>query len=1023
MHYFQIKKKSFRYCFLQLLLCCTQFAYPQYKESDFTHYKSADGLADNNVYSLAQDDRGFIWIGTESGLNQFDGKNFITYLGSEKPFHLPGSNIYRIISLSGHRLGIITPKGFHVINTIDFSTEDYLLPDTSFFSNYLNAVEYAVELPDKKIALSSKTGLYVFDRPSHLFFRYDEFKAGDVKTKRIAYGRAILPLNSDELLLWTQGAALEYFQLKNGSHFHVGLSDKKWSVFYMLNHDLYDCGRIGPDQYMLCHYKSDSVLFYDISTNSRVYSKVPFRAKEEFNYTSKIFKLNDSSFAINCSRNGFYIFHVNYKTGAIIFNPEKLLPRFKCNQLLIDKENRLWVGTRTGLLKQKTDAPFLKAVLINSEPAKEDVQAQFSGICRVGGKLYIGAYNRYQGLFVVDTATMKLIKNILFFGGNNEWNEILSVQNYYTDTLWIGTNEGLLWLDTKTYRYGEVIDNRGEPIFPKDPVKLFPVDKNGYAWLCNLDSRTVARYNINQRSLTYFTTKDYPSLLFAQVKHITYDAYGDVWISGHALARWNHLTGLFDTLITVYDGAYKYADDINTITADNKGSLWVHNSENSLLEYKIREKKFYYYNGIDAGMSSIKLQSLAQEVNDKLWFTTGARLGCFDISHKTSILFDNSDSLPDDRSSSRTIFFDKGRNCFYSLHNNYLVIFPALLPPKEKFSDSDFIITRLVLKNSVLYYPADRINLDYNQQNISVHFTLIDYEAPGAVNFAYRIDKGDWINLENQRQINFNHLGQGKIHLQIRATGKYGHELIREIQFIISPPFWLRWWFIILVLLLAGGTVYLIYRYRTAQLKKFFVMRTKISQDLHDEVGATLSGISMYSHLTKEQIKREQTEDVEKSLNVIQQSASDMVTRLNDIVWVVNPQHDSLQKLIQKLEEFATEIAMAKNIKVQVVVPSPIANLKLKMENRRNIYLLCKEAINNAVKYSHASLLELTVQEVDHSVQFLVRDNGIGFDVQTIKKGNGLENMQKRADEIGAKLVLHSDKNKGTEISLQCKIT
>ena len=114
---------------------------------------------------------------------------------------------------------------------------------------------------------------------------------------------------------------------------------------------------------------------------------------------------------------------------------------------------------------------------------------------------------------------------------------------------------------------------------------------------------------------------------------------------------------------------------------------------------------------------------------------------------------------------------------------------------------------------------------------------------------------------------------------------------------------------------------------------------------------------------------------------------------------------------------------MAKNIKVQVVVPSPIANLKLKMENRRNIYLLCKEAINNAVKYSHASLLELTVQEVDHSVQFLVRDNGIGFDVQTIKKGNGLENMQKRADEIGAKLVLHSDKNKGTEISLQCKIT
>jgi signal transduction histidine kinase len=165
------------------------------------------------------------------------------------------------------------------------------------------------------------------------------------------------------------------------------------------------------------------------------------------------------------------------------------------------------------------------------------------------------------------------------------------------------------------------------------------------------------------------------------------------------------------------------------------------------------------------------------------------------------------------------------------------------------------------------------------------------------------------------------------------------------------------------------------------------------------------------------------TNKVEQSLNVIQQSANEMVNRLSDIVWAVNPEHHSLKSLMQKLEEYATEIAPAKNMKVRATMQPCSDEIQLPIEIRHNIFLLCKEAINNAVKYSDASLLELNMRHTDHTIDFFVADNGVGFDPATIKKGNGLVNMQKRAEAIGATLLLKSGPQQGTAISLQCKIT
>jgi signal transduction histidine kinase len=199
-------------------------------------------------------------------------------------------------------------------------------------------------------------------------------------------------------------------------------------------------------------------------------------------------------------------------------------------------------------------------------------------------------------------------------------------------------------------------------------------------------------------------------------------------------------------------------------------------------------------------------------------------------------------------------------------------------------------------------------------------------------------------------------------------------------------------------------------------------MRNKIAKDLHDDVGATLSGIVMHSHLSTQNIQEHKQEAVLSSLKLIQDSAYGMVGRLSDIVWTVNPMHDELAKIIERLQEYAFTVAVAKGIEVQIQNNLNQQTVKLLMNQRKSIYLIAKEAINNAVKYSEATQLTITVEQVNGTFMLEVADNGKGFDVQHVKKGNGLINIEERAAEISADLKVHSVEGKGTTVSIFHKI-
>ena len=199
-------------------------------------------------------------------------------------------------------------------------------------------------------------------------------------------------------------------------------------------------------------------------------------------------------------------------------------------------------------------------------------------------------------------------------------------------------------------------------------------------------------------------------------------------------------------------------------------------------------------------------------------------------------------------------------------------------------------------------------------------------------------------------------------------------------------------------------------------------LRSKISGQLHDDMGSTLSGISMYTYMANDLLKTGQYEKAGQSLGVIQKSALELVKNLGDLVWTIRARQESFETLFERLQQYGSELCAAKNIQFRSSCDIDLATRQLSIEARSEVYLFLKEAINNAVKHSSANVVSLNLAQSGDHMECSVIDNGIGFNEDLIKKGNGLFSMRERASEIGAILALQSNSG-GTHVSMRYKIT
>ena len=193
-------------------------------------------------------------------------------------------------------------------------------------------------------------------------------------------------------------------------------------------------------------------------------------------------------------------------------------------------------------------------------------------------------------------------------------------------------------------------------------------------------------------------------------------------------------------------------------------------------------------------------------------------------------------------------------------------------------------------------------------------------------------------------------------------------------------------------------------------------IRNKIAQDLHDDIGSTLSSISILSDIALREDSGAQTRE---TMNEIKDSSMMLMERMDDIVWSISPRNDSLENLLIRVRHFATTLFEAKGVDYTIDIQKNINEVRLPMDYRQHIYLILKEAINNLVKYAVASQAFLEVSFDREYLTLSVRDNGRGFDLATPPMGNGLSGMRRRAAMMNARLSIRSAPGEGTSIGLQ----
>jgi signal transduction histidine kinase len=225
---------------------------------------------------------------------------------------------------------------------------------------------------------------------------------------------------------------------------------------------------------------------------------------------------------------------------------------------------------------------------------------------------------------------------------------------------------------------------------------------------------------------------------------------------------------------------------------------------------------------------------------------------------------------------------------------------------------------------------------------------------------------------------------------------------------------------IAVVLIFSGYGLYRYLRKKKLQnLQEVLNERLRISRELHDEVGATLSGVALFSEIAKQKMEQQLPGDAQVYLNHISANSKEMVEKMSDIVWAINPDNDSFERIIAKIQSYAFNLCASKGITLHINIADEMRNDYPVMQVKRNLYLFMKEAVNNAIKYAEGKNIYLSLHKNGDTITAEIKDDGKGFDTSLSNMGNGLKNMKDRANSLDAKFVIESVKEKGTTVSLQ----
>jgi ligand-binding sensor domain-containing protein/two-component sensor histidine kinase len=1027
-------KKYFHCILLCIVLLSTPFnlLIAQPGEIVFTRATTVHGLASSRINSTLQDDRGYFWFGTQNGLQRFDGKRFVTYKHDPNDTtSLDGNRVECLMQDNKKRLWMSAGEGAQGYPCI-------------FDPLQRNFKKIPVDYPAKEVIyiyslfqdskgqiwmVTGADGLFVLDTLRNIFRPYttiwpeffsDAFSiAEDKQTGRYW-------LRTDKGVVLYDPKLKQYYHQKNNPEFLRCFADadfctKTGSLYLDRNNVLWAIKR----------WKEVTFITYRYDTKKNVLIRTNIHRDGCYGY------FTDAS-GTTWGYGGMLGRYDSIMNSFIeVPNKKNVINGIGFDNIANmyeDRDKGLWAMTDDGLY------------LFNPSLQCFTTQTPYSSALKEGGDGINGFLETNDGHIIVTSS-----------GG-----------------------DGLYFYDT-AFNKTPPLYGFSPKEFKND--KLYAAfcglqDSKGLIWIGCAFGRII---QLNQATKKVIILKP-PELEMSNglISSIVEDRYGNIWIGtknnkgqNNILVKWYRNTNSFKKIVLVSAGKFGWSWIFSLLTGYNN-DLWIGTMEDGLIRLDIKtekiteqflhdekdnhsisrnyisnmtflnadsmaiasgsgidifnlKKKLFTHIGETDGLSSDGVYGLINDNKNNLWFTSLDGISKISLSDKRIHKYNARDGVTEENFNYTGVKRFSNNTVVFGSPHGFVHFNPDKI--KEKIVPSDVLITGFRIFNrslsvDSLFEKGNNIRLSYSQNYINIQFASIGNNMNDEPYYYYTlegIDK-DWVNGDNQEAI-YTYLAGGTYTFKVKCISTDGvpSRNITSFTIYIKPPFYKTWWFYVLCAAIISSAVYFIYRQRINKLLAVEKVRTRVARDLHDDMGSVLSTINILSTMTKTKIADDPVKASEY-VGKISDNSQRMMEAMNDIVWSIKPANDSMQKITSRMREFASEMLEAKNIELDFRVDEKVTGVKLNMEARRDFFLIFKEAVNNVAKYSRCSKCSIHISLHQHRLLLYVADNGIGFDVNKADSGNGLSNMQKRAEALKGRVSIQSKPGEGTQVTLNLQV-
>ncbi len=979
-----------------IVIIACQYLLAQESNITFEHYSIDQGMYETNIFTIIQDRTGYLWFGTWGGIERYDGYNFKAYRKElDNPNSIQTQFVSTLYEDKEGNIWVGTEFGLEKFNKITGNFSQYLPypPNTEPESN--NFVSSICEDKFGMLWIGTRDGLYNFDKKSEKFIC---IRNNDKNPESIGSNDISAILEDKAGSIWFGNSkGLDKLDRKTGSFIHI------WND--------------------------------------------PNNKSEWTNYFVNTLFEDKSGILWLGTRKGLVAF--DQKEGT--FTPYIKEEGNSISSICEDASGHLWFGSWvSGLYSfDKKSKKFTHYLHNENDPGSLSSNTVTSICYERSGTIWIAT--RGAGVNKINRIKQPF-KKYLF----NEVSHIIKANN---DMIWIGTSKGWKKFNPKT-----------EELIPYSFGKDFLIaeEESGDLWLAK-ESGGIYKRDVKNRITNYY---DSSGREFDKIVNRVYKTPdGMVWI-GTIDGGVYKIAPNGNLIRKILETGW-----VMDFYLDSSGLLWIGSIESALICYdpakNIVVNKFYYDPGNPGSIKSNVVFKILEDNAGVLYFATNKGLGIYNRSTKEFNFFNERNGLPHDMLWSFLgddvgnfwIVTRKGISKFntntkqfqnydvsYGLPENGFYLNGACKTRNgEMYFGSPNAVVRFQpdsIKNNPFIPPIEittirkfeesvpigkEIDLSYKENFLSIEFIALSYISPERNQFAYKMEGVDtgWVYSGTRHYASYPNLDPGEYIFRVKGSNNDGvwNEEGTSIAIIISAPWWETWWFRIFVFVVLLTTIGGIIRYiEMKKIKRKIEMleqeralereRTRISRDMHDEVGSSLSEIVILSELAKKK-----PGEAEQHIKEISDRAAEVIDNVSEIVWAMNPQNDKLDNLIAHTRRYAVKYLGLANISCQFMVPEIIPASPLSAELTRNIFLVVKETLHNIVKHSCASEVTFTIDLLNQQLNIKIKDNGKGFSLdESTGLGNGLLNMRRRIEDISGVINIESTYGKGTQINFTVQI-